>query len=154
MDTDLMEVVERTEVPEDLYRTKQYQTVVTSTAEIMCWINDIHSLAVEVAAGDSMNMVVLLRNWYHLSPEEAVAQVETRITDRVYDYRGAAGQLPALMRTLSVTAPARDGILRCVRDQGSWMVGMEKWDRTDTVRFSGAQVSDAGQAPRYVEDLL
>ncbi|WIX81402.1 hypothetical protein QRX50_11900 [Amycolatopsis carbonis] len=147
---DLVELAEGATVPDELYRTPQYQTLALGTADIMCWINDIHSLHME--QGDPINLVTVLDHHEHLGVRGSIDAVAARIALRVQDHLAAARELPEVMAGLGIEAPER--VLRCVRDQQSWAAGMEAWDRTDTIRFSPSEASPDGAKASYVEDLL
>lgn len=147
---DLVELVEGATVPDVLYRTPHYQTLVLGTADIMCWINDIHSLHME--QGDPINLVTVLDHHEHLGVQGAIDAVAARIASRVDDHLTAARELPEVMAALEIEAP--ELVLRCVRDQQSWAAGMEAWDRTGTIRFSPSEASPDGAKASYVEDLL
>lgn len=148
---DLMEVAEHVEIPATLYYGHAYQTLVTSTADIMCWINDIHSLPAESASDDPINLVPVLRDHRGLTEDEAVEEVVRLVHERVAAHQSAAR---SLLSALDPADPAADGIRRVVRDQGSWASGMERWDRLDTVRHQVTEISGSDRLPRYAEDLL
>jgi hypothetical protein len=151
---DLMEVAEGVEVPEHVYYGSDYQTLVTGTADITCWINDIHSLAVEVAAHDPINLVSVLCEDRRIPSPQAVAEVRQMISARVEDHLAAARSLAAGLAATGLPVGVREGIERCVRDQMSVAAGMEVWDRTDTVRFHTAERSGAEHRSRNSADLL
>lgn len=149
---DLVEMVEGATVPTALHRMPQYQTLVLGTADIMCWINDIHSLHME--QGDPINFVTVLDHHQHLGVQNAIDAVAARIAARVEDHLAAAKELPRVMDRLGVAPGAQPAIMRWVEDQQSWAAGMETWDRTDTIRFDDAEAARPGRAASYVEDLL
>ncbi|MFI7434863.1 terpene synthase family protein [Micromonospora haikouensis] len=149
---DLVELVEGAAVPESLYHSPPYQTLVLGTADVMCWINDIHSLHTE--RGDPMNLVTVLEHHLGLGTQRAVDTVAARVAARVVDLLAATRSLPAAMDGLGIPAAAQEPVMRCVRDQQSWAASMETWDRTDTIRFADAESPGAGRVASYVEDLL
>ncbi|MFG1849381.1 terpene synthase family protein [Micromonospora carbonacea] len=149
---DLVELVEGAEVPERLYLSPQYQTLVLGTADVMCWVNDIHSWHME--RGDPMNLVTVLDRHLGLGTQRAVDAVAARVAGRVAELLAATRSLPAAMDELGVPAADQGAVLRCVRDQQSWAASMETWDRTDTIRFADAGSPGAGRVAPYVEDLL
>lgn len=151
---DVFELAERVEIPEALYFRGNYQELVAATADIMCWVNDIHSLSAELAAGDPINLVVVLREHRGLSLSRALREVTEMISARVRDHQAAARALVADMEALELPPGVRDGVLRCVRDQGSWAAGMELWDRTDTIRHAVSEFSSDGHLPGYADELL
>ncbi|MEW9553254.1 hypothetical protein [Nonomuraea sp. NPDC050783] len=149
---DLVELVEGATVTDALHRTPEYRTLVLSTADIMCWINDVHSLHME--RGDPINLVTVLEHHHHLGVRDAVAAVTARVAARAREHLAAAAALPSVMDRLGMTAAAQAPILRCVRDQQSWAAGMESWDRTDTIRFAVSEIPEPGRTASYVQDLL
>ncbi|MFL6116339.1 MAG: terpene synthase family protein [Catenulispora sp.] len=151
---DLIELTECVEVPDALYFCGRYRELAAATADIMCWINDIHSLPAEAVTGDPMNLIVVLRKQHHLSMGEALRDVAAMISARVGEYQAAAHALTADMDTLKLPAEVQDGVRRCVRDQGSWAAGMELWDRTDTIRHAVSELSGVDRLPSYAEKLL
>ncbi|GAB2603283.1 terpene synthase family protein [Kribbella endophytica] len=118
---DLVELVEVATIPEALYRTPEYQTLVLGTADLMCWINDIHSPHRE--QGDPINFVNVLQHHEGLGVQEAVDAVTTRIAVRVDQYLTAAKELPSTMDGLGIAPQSQLAVLRCVEDQQSWAAG-------------------------------
>ncbi|MFI5608308.1 hypothetical protein [Amycolatopsis sp. NPDC051903] len=147
---DLVEFVEGAAIPDALYRTPQYRTLVLGTADIMCWINDIHSLHME--QGDPINLVTVLEHHEHLGVQDAIDAVAARIEARVEDHLAAARELPRTMAALGLDGLAP--VVRCAQDMQSWAAGMEAWDRTDTIRFADAEAPAPGAKASYVDDLL
>ncbi len=140
---DLVAVIEGACVPDQLYDSVPYQTLVLGTADIMCWINDIRSLHME--RGDPISLVTMLDHHENLGVQKAIDAVAERIAARVDDHQAALLELPRTLWRQENTTPER--VLRCALDMRSWAAGMENWDRTDTIRFSDQNAS-------YVEDLL
>jgi hypothetical protein len=151
---DLIELSECVEVPDALYFRGRYQELIAATADIMCWINDIHSLSAELVVGEPMNLIVVLREHRGLSIEEALHEVTQMISVRVSEHQAAAHSLAADMDGLTLSAEVRDGVRRCVRDQGSWAAGMELWDRTDTIRHAVSELSEDDRLPGYADEIL
>jgi hypothetical protein len=149
---DLVEMVEGATVPDALYRTPQYQALVLGTADIMCWVNDIHSLHME--KDDPINFVTVMNHHESLGIQNSIDSVAARIAARAEDHLTAAWNLPRTMDRLGLTFESQAAIMRCVRDQQSWAAGMEKWDRTDTIRFADSELPEHGKTASYVEDLL
>ncbi|MCE7004416.1 hypothetical protein LWC34_16460 [Kibdelosporangium philippinense] len=149
---DLVEMVEQATIPNDLYHSPEYQTLVLGTADIMCWINDIHSLHME--KGDPINFVTVLDHHEHLGIQKAIDAVAARISSRVLDHLNAAHKLPETMTAFGIGFDEEPAVLRCVQDQQSWAAGMEAWDRTGTIRFADSEVPGHGTKASYVEDLL
>lgn len=149
---DLVEIVEGAAIPDVLYRSSQYQTLVHGTADIMCWINDIHSLHME--RDDPINLVTVLVRHERRDVQNAIDMVAARIAERVEDYLTAVKDLPGIMNGLGLSVEQQKSIMQCVQDQQSWAAGMENWDRTDTIRFADSEALADGKIASYVEDLL
>ncbi|BAW07598.1 terpene synthase family protein [Nocardia seriolae] len=133
---DLAEVVEHTEIPDALYFGPAYQEIIATTADIMCWINDLHSLAIEHDTEDTTNMVRTLHDHRGMDLPQAVVEVRRLIDNRITDCQAAAQSITAEMDALRLPPRIRNAVRRCIRDCQSAIAGMEIWDRTDTVRFA------------------
>ncbi|WP_433560360.1 terpene synthase family protein [Nocardia sp. CA-151230] len=141
---DLTEVIEHTEIPDALYYGPAYQEMIATTADIMCLINDLHSLAIETDAEDTINLVTTLQHHLGMELPQAVTEVRRLIEVRIADHRAAAEAMTAEMDALQLPPRIRHGVRRCIRDCQSAIAGMELWDRTDTVRFTpDADLRDA-----------
>jgi Terpene synthase family 2, C-terminal metal binding len=149
---DLVEMVEGATVPDALYGSPRYQTLVLGTADIMCWINDIHSLHME--QDDPINLVTVLAHHENLGLQDGIDAVALRVAERVEEHLAAARDLPETMDELGLAHESQAPIMRCVQDQQSWAAGMETWDRTDTIRFADAEAGEHGRTASYVDDLL
>jgi len=151
---DLIELAEGVEVPDALYFRESYQEIVAATADIMCWVNDVHSLSAEVAVGDPINLAVVLAAQDGRDLADAVLDVCDLISARVAERDAAEHRLEADMTELDLPGALKHGVRRCVRNQGSWAVGMESWDRTDTIRHVAPKFADEHGRPGYAEELI
>lgn len=149
---DLVDVIESANVPDALYGSDDFQTLLLGTADIMCWVNDIHSLHME--KDDPINFVTVLAHHLKMGTQHAVDAVTARIEARVEEYVTAAAALPKTMDALGISRSEQVFIMRYVADQQSWAAGMEKWDRTDTIRFAISEATETGTTPTYTDDLL
>lgn len=151
---DLIELTEGVEIPDALYFRGAYQEIVAATADIMCWSNDVHSLPVELAAGDPINLAVVLVAERGLGWASAVQSVCDRIAARVAERGAAERRLEADMAELDLPDELRSAVRRGVGNQGSWATGMELWDRTDTIRHTTPKFTDESGRAGYAENLL
>jgi hypothetical protein len=134
---DLAELVEHTEIPDQLYFGRCYQEIVNTTADIMCLINDLHSLASENGPkADPINMVTVLRQHHRLDLDQAVSAIRELIGIKIENHRSAASEIESEMAALELRPATRKGVLRCMLDCQSAIAGMELWDRTGTTRFA------------------
>lgn len=151
---DLIELAAGAELPDALYFRGAYQEVVAATADIMCWTNDIHSLAAELAAGDPINLVVVLAREHRLGWADAVRRVGAMIAERVADRGDAELRLAAELAELGLPDDVKSAVRRSVANQGSWAAGMELWDRTDTIRHVAPKFADGHGRAGYAENLI
>ncbi|WP_067828361.1 terpene synthase family protein [Nocardia inohanensis] len=151
---DLAEIVEHIEIPDRLYFGPSYQQIIASTTDLMCWINDLHSLAVEVETDDPINLVTVLRRHAGMDLARAVAEVRRLIEGRIADHQAAVAGIAAEMDDLALPPNLRNGIRRCLRDARSAIAGMELWDRTDTVRFAASDHARQQRDIDYGNDYL
>lgn len=151
---DLVELATGAELPDALYFRGAYQEIVAATADIMCWTNDVHSLAAELAAGDPINLVVVLVREQGLGWADAVQRVCDMIADRVAQRGGAERRLAADLAELGLPEAIKSAARRSVGNQGSWAAGMERWDRTDTIRHVAPKFADDHGHTGYAENLI
>ena len=149
---DLVEMIELANVPDVLYHSDDFQTLLLGTADIMCWVNDIHSLHME--KDDPINFVTVLAHHLEMGTQRAVDTVIARIEARVKEYLNAVTSLPKTMDALGISRSEQRSVMRYVADQQSWAAGMEKWDRMDTIRFAISEVPETATTPAYTDDLL
>ncbi|MBR0873491.1 hypothetical protein JQ633_24250 [Bradyrhizobium tropiciagri] len=149
---DLVESIEGAHISDALYASDDFQTLLLGTADIMCWVNDIHSLHME--QDDPINFVTVLAHHHGLDTQQAIDAVTARIALRVNEYLAAAAALPDRMDALGIYDDAQLSIMRYVADQQSWAAGMEKWDRTDTIRFAISEAPEPKKSPTYTDDLF
>lgn len=100
------------------------------------------SLSAELAAGDPINLAVVLAGEHGLGLEAAVQRVCDMILERVAARGTAERRLDADMAELGLPEDLRQAVRRSVRNHGSWAVGMELWDRTDTIRHVAPKFCD------------
>lgn len=151
---DLIELAAGAELPDALYFRGPYQEIVAATADIMCWTNDVHSLAAELAAGDPINLVVVLARERRLGWADAVRRVGAMIADRVADRGDAERRLGTELAELGLPEDLKSAVRRSVANQGSWAAGMERWDRTDTIRHVAPKFADGLGRAGYAETLI
>jgi hypothetical protein len=150
---DLFELCRDAPVPTVVYGSRPYRMIRDAIADIMCWTNDVHSLHMELAVGEPINHVIVLRQADNCTLGEAVDEVCRRIGERVEDFLAAGPELSALLTELSAPSRVRHSVFSCVSGFASWAGRMEEWDRTGTNRFDPTTIGTSG-LPLYVQDLL
>ena len=151
---DLIALAAGAELPDALYFGSAYQDIVAATADIMCWTNDVHSLAAELTAGDPINLVVILARERRMGWADAVERVCDLIAGRVADWHDAECRLAADLSELGLPQDVKSAVRRSAGNQGSWAVGMELWDRTDTIRHVAPKFADENGRAGYAENLI
>ncbi|MFJ8148723.1 terpene synthase family protein [Streptomyces sp. NPDC096048] len=150
---DMLELCRGTPIPSAVHDSRSYQAIREAIADIMCWTNDVHSLHMELAAGEPMNYVTVLQHTEARTTAQAVAEVCRRIDHRVKDALAARRELDALLTRLALPRRVQESVASCVSGFESWAGRMEEWDRTGTNRFDLSTIGTSG-LPSYVEDLL
>jgi hypothetical protein len=87
----------------------------------VAWFNDIVSLEKELRVGDVHNLVIVLRQEYHLSVQEAVAQAARLFNARMREYVELERRLPSL----GVESDAR--LQRYLAGLRCWVRGNMDW---------------------------
>ena len=78
---DLVEVIEGASISDALYESDHFRTLLLGTADIMCWVNDVHSLHME--RDDPINFVTVLAHHEKIGTQSAIDAVTARIQARV-----------------------------------------------------------------------
>ncbi|MEU9003191.1 terpene cyclase, partial [Streptomyces sp. NPDC048551] len=76
---DLIEVVEKVEVPAPVYDTPVFRTALDAACNVVCWVNDVYSLAKERALGEVHNLVHVVQHHRRLDEHKALEVVSAAI---------------------------------------------------------------------------
>ncbi|MFG1873259.1 hypothetical protein ACGFIV_00285 [Sphaerisporangium sp. NPDC049003] len=129
---DLIEAVERTEVPARVYADARYQDALRSACDVVCWTNDLYSLEKELSLGEYHNLVAVVEHGRGFSREQSVRHVVAAITAEIDLY------LERESRVLSAFPGHVADVVRNFAGMRSWMRGNLDWSaRTKRYRLEG-----------------
>jgi hypothetical protein len=139
---DLIELATGHYLDDQDYWQPAYQAAREAAADVICWTDDLATVAKEHARGDVHNLVIVLADHYDLSWTEATRQARGRLDRRIGDY------LTAEQAVLQAQpAESLDTNLRGLRH---WMRGHLDWG-VETARYH--DVSRTPGKPAYIDDL-
>ncbi|MER7514671.1 terpene synthase family protein [Streptomyces lavendulae] len=131
---DLQHHIHRVWVPDTVYCSTPYQTLLWSAADILMWTNDLFSYTRESAFGELNNLAIVLQTEQGLAPQQAVNRVHAMIDDRVADFVKAGRALPDLVRSLRLPPDAARGaehglthLRTLVRGSYDWHLSCERY---------------------------
>ncbi|NGO06297.1 terpene cyclase [Streptomyces sp. HC44] len=144
---DLIEIVERISVPDSVHRSPEFTAALDAACNVVCWTNDVHSLAKERLRGEVHNLVFLVEHHRGLDRRTALDHVRTAIEEETGRYLAAEAKLltahPDRTRELTLyTAGMR-----------TWMRGNLDWSRR-TKRYHPASDGGAERPEDYLETRL
>lgn len=144
---DLIDVVERLDVPAELYQSEEFRAALDAACNVVCWTNDIYSLEKERSLGEVHNLVYVVQHHRELDQERALAHVCAATSEETRRYL-------ALEERLLHRYPEHSALLT------PYLAGMRTWIRGNldwSSRTKRYQSPDGGSAPRpalYLEPDL
>ncbi|CAL9450630.1 (+)-T-muurolol synthase ((2E,6E)-farnesyl diphosphate cyclizing) [Streptomyces sp. enrichment culture] len=143
---DLIEIVERMEVPVEDYTASTFRTALDAACDVVCWVNDVHSLSKERSLGEVHNFVYVVEHHRRLDERQALEAVGAAIAQRTEVFLAAEERL---LREHPNDVPWLRPALAGMR---SWMRGNLDWSRRTQRYASGPAEGDSGS---YLEaDLM
>jgi 5-epi-alpha-selinene synthase len=145
---DLIELAEHLYLPEELLMSQAFKRLSHATNAVVCWSNDMVSLAKERARGDVNNLVVIFQQTYHLPLQEAIEQVNEMVTAEVHLFERIERSLPPI-------EPGRlaDDVRKYLDGLKSWMRANLDWS-AETHRYLRVEETRVGEVVSYVETIL
>lgn len=119
----LVETIELTEqlgLPYEIYENPYIQKLVRRAVNVVCWSNDIVSLAKEIKQGDVHNLVLVLQHRYGISLQDAIHRAAELHDAEVRAFMELEANLP----TFGAYDPA---LYHYVMLQKAWMKGNLDW---------------------------
>lgn len=145
---DLIDIVEDLDIPDSLYADPRFSAALDAACNVVCWTNDVYSLAKERSLGEVHNLVYLVQHHRNLTEADAVSHVRDAIAaERRAFLTAEAALLDAYPEHRAVLVPVVAGMR-------SWMRGNLDWSsRTQRYR---TQADTAAVSPEeYLEaDLM
>jgi hypothetical protein len=145
---DLAELLDATEVPEELFDTVAWQAMRWATVDVIAYSNDVIGLDREVARGEVTNLVLVLEQDLERR-EEAIGGATDLIRVRIADYLAAEAEVLALIAELPGEQD-RNALSRCVQTHRDSMAGYAHWHWHETSRYTEPETPGSGYAPTYL----
>lgn len=117
----------------------------TACADVVCWTDDLLTVAKERAHGDVHNLVIVLEQATRSDERKALENVARKIESRIADFEA----LRKKMFAMNLNSHARSALSRYVDGLHHWMRGHLEWG-LQTIRYDANPASSAA----YLEDLL
>lgn len=144
---DLIEIVEDLSVPHSLYTAPEFTAVLDAACNVVCWTNDVYSLAKERSRGDVHNLVLLVQHHRGLDQPAALDHVRAAI------HKETGRFLDAEARLLTAHPEQGGQLVPCLGGMRSWMRGNLDWSRR-TKRYHPAADGGAERPDEYLEARL
>ncbi|WP_324192478.1 terpene synthase family protein [Nocardia transvalensis] len=142
---DLIDIVERIDVPENVYASPQFAAALDAACNVVCWTNDVYSLEKERSLGEVHNLVLVVEHHRGLGTDEALERVCAAISAQTRLFLD-------LERELLATFPEHAGVL------DPYLAGMRTWMRGNLDWSSRSKryraVADGVLPEEYLEPAL
>lgn len=144
---DLIELADHLHLPEALIQSQAFTRLSRATNAVVCWTNDIVSLAKEQARGDVNNLVVILARKHHISLQEAAERVNEMVTAEVQLFERIEHNL------LPVEPELQEDVRKYLSGLKAWMRANLDWS-AETHRYLRVEETQEGEVVSYVESIL
>jgi len=135
--TDACEVAGEFEVPPVAFNIPQLRIMRTLTADFVNLANDLASLEKEIVAGETDNLVMVIRNERGCDMNEAVAAAHHFVEGKVTRFAELLPHIPAVCESLQLSHDETAVVSRYVDALAAWISGYERWQR-ETFRYRAA----------------
>ena len=125
---DLIEIVERIEVPRTVYGSRQFSEALDAACDVVCWVNDVCSHGKECALGEHHNLVSIIEHRRRVSREQAIECLVQSIAGTVARFMGLEREILGAFET------HQRAVGRYLAGMRSWMRGNVDWSLT-TLRY-------------------
>jgi hypothetical protein len=149
--TILLERVLCCELPPAVRESPQIAAIRRAVADIAVFLNDISSVEREVARGDQVNLVIVLRDRLGCSQAQAAADLYRRARTSNRLIEAQQRELLAMFPRLGLASRERAAVCRYLAGASQIVTGLRCWYAT-TGRYAGPEISD-GDSFGF-EDLL
>ncbi|ATL46296.1 hypothetical protein COR50_03415 [Chitinophaga caeni] len=129
-DIELIEVLEKIYLPDEVRLHPDVQQLALSCNNVVCWANDLFSLAKELKHHDVHNLVIALQHEHQSSLDEAIAKAAVMHDAEVQKFINTSLHLPNFGPALNIELERYIDILR------SWMRANLDWSFSDTARYA------------------
>jgi hypothetical protein len=144
---DLIDIVERLDVPEALYEEPEFTDVLDAACNVVCWTNDVYSLEKERLLGEVHNLAYIVEHHRGLGRQQALDHVCAAVSAETRRYlAGEHKLLRAAPGHAEVLVPYLAGMR-------TWMRGNLDWS-SRTKRYRSPKDTAAAQPVEYLEAAL
>lgn len=138
----LLEITDDIHLPANVREHPTVQGLTRMAVNVVCWANDILSLAKEIKQGDVHNLVLTLRHKHALSLAEAIERAVALHNSEVRAFVDLESHLPSFEPSVDADLRRFIAILR------SWMRGNLDWSYTSGRYVSTTLSAVSGQLDR------
>lgn len=125
---DLIEIVERIDVPAQVYDSPRFAAALDAACNVVVWTNDVYSLEKERSVGEVHNLVYLVEHHHGLNRPAALARVCAAIEAETQRYLASEIELlRAYPRHAAVLAPYLAGMRTWMRGNLDWSAGTRRY---------------------------
>jgi hypothetical protein len=149
---DLIELVERVELPDALYRSRAFQALLTAVCDVTLWTNDLLTAEKARARSDVHNLVVVLQYAHGCTTQAAVDRVSAMLDHRMTRFLRAEQEVLGSAEFRRLSPRRQDDVLRCIRLTRAWMRGHLDWALESGYR--DVEQCPPGRASGCLADLL
>ncbi len=154
---DIAERSRRFEVPVQVQAHKLMRAMRDAAADVIAYMNDVHSLEREERRGDPHNLVTVLRHDRGWSRQAAIDEAVRMANEHLELYERLEAQIPEVCDELGLDEDDRRSVGMGVEGIRNWIRGMYDWAMS-TGRYEAAKIGGAADAERRgqgaVDDLL
>ncbi|MEU6851101.1 terpene cyclase [Actinacidiphila alni] len=144
---DLIEIVRPTRMPDEVRGSREFGAALDAACNVVCWTNDVYSLAKERALGEVHNLVYVVQHHRGLTERQALERVHAAID-------AETGRFLAHERDVLAAHPDWAGPLgRYLDGMRTWMRGNLDWSRR-TKRYRTSAATGEERPEEYLEGRL
>jgi hypothetical protein len=144
---DLIEIVRPTEMPASVRDSREFTAALDAACNVVCWTNDVYSLAKERALGEVHNLVYVVEHHRGLAQPDALDHVRTAIAEETGLF------LAYERRALAAHPDWAEPLGRYLLGMRTWMRGNLDWSRR-TKRYRTSAATGEERPEEYLEDRL
>jgi hypothetical protein len=144
---DLIDVVERLDIPVYLYESAIFQDLLDTASNVVCWSNDLYSLVKERELGEYHNLVLVVQHAQQLGDREAIDVVCRMIASEVERFIALEEQI------FTIFPEYAEELQKYLAGMKSWMRGNRDWS-SETLRYYYIEKAILGDSSAYLDSIM
>lgn len=144
---DLIDIVQRIDIPVDIYEHTAFQTLLDTASNVIAWCNDIYSLEKEIKRGEYHNLALLIRYADRSSLQEALFKANEMVKGEIQQFLEAGQQIQGMFPEHA------EDIQTYIEGMKSWMRGNIDWSST-TRRYTWIEEASSRESIEYIERIV